>query len=383
MENHAKYGESIYAYDRDGLYVNLFIASQLLWPERGMRVRQDTRFPEQQGTLLTFKTASNVFMTLRIRVPCWAAGEVVVKINGEKEDIEARPASYLAIERTWKNGDQVEVSLPMSLHLHRMPDDPDLAAVMYGPLVLAGELGTEKFSEDMQYVKGQRDQHHAPSIEVPAFVVEDKDLDSWILPVKGRPLTFRTEGAGRPADVTLSPFYRLFDQRYSVYWRFYTEEEWKAAEVECREREAREAARLRMLAERTVSSVEIGDRASEEAHGLEGERTRSGIHLERAWRDAADGGWFSYEMAVEPDKPMTLFCTYWGDDVGRTFRVLVEGREIARQELDRNRPGEFFDKEYPVPLELTRGKVKVTVRFEALPAKIAGGVFSLKILLPE
>jgi len=375
MENHAKYGDSIYFHDETGLYVNLFIASELDWASRGLLLRQETRFPEEEGTTLKLRLEKPTELALRIRVPYWATRGVGVKINGQPQAVEARPVSYLSVDRTWKDGDRVEVSLPMDLHLDCLPDDPTLATVMYGPLVLAGKLGAEGLTDDMVYLKGQRDQSHGPGIAVPMLVVGDDDPGAWIEPVAGRRLAFRTVGVGRPDDVTLVPYHRLFGQRYSIYWRIVRD-----GSPQHREIVAEEAAR-RAKAARTVDSVAIGVPSSEKEHEFEGEKTQTGPHQGLFWRHAS--GWFSYRLSVLPDVPMTLSCTYWGSDSGnRTFDILVDGQKVAKQTLRRDRPNEFFDIEYELPLELTRGKEKVTVKFQAHAGNLAGGVFGCRMSRP-
>jgi DUF1680 family protein len=218
MENHAKYGDSIYFHDGDGLFVNLFLASELDWKEKGVKVRQETRFPDEPKTTLTIGAARPVPLALHVRVPGWAAGVCSVRINGKKLEASASPSSYLTIARTWKNGDRVEVDLPMKLRLERLPDRPDVAAVLYGPIVLAGRLGgTEGLSPDKVYGK------YGPEgdpVAVPKFDVGNAaPLEAWIKPVAGNPLTFRTVKAGKPDDVTLVPFYKLFGERYAIYWQ--------------------------------------------------------------------------------------------------------------------------------------------------------------------
>jgi len=378
MESFAKLGDSIYFHDNQGAFVNLFIASELKWPEKGVCIRQETRFPEQQGTSLVIATEKPLEMVLRIRIPYWATRGVTVKINGQQQPVSAKPASYLVLKRTWKDGDRVDVDLPMSLHLHRMPDDPSVAAIVYGPLVLAGELGTENLTREMTH--GASQGLEGDPVRAPDLVVNGKDLNAWVQPVAEAPLTFRTVGVGRPEDVTLVAFYRLFGQRYAVYWNLLTEEKWRAREAEREAREAREAARRKILQERMIDSVEIGNRASEHEHNLQGERTGAGRHMGKSWRHAP-GGWFSYDLRVSPDQPMTLMCTWWGDESGqRTFDILVDGRKIATQTLLHNKPGEFFDVEYEIPPPLTRDKKKVTVKFQAHPANTAGGVFGCAML---
>jgi DUF1680 family protein len=215
MENHAKYGDSIYFHDGNGIYVNLFIASELNWPEKGFRLRQETNFPEKPSTTLIILAAKPSELSLRIRIPYWVKEDGYAKINGRKLETFSSPSSYLEIKRVWKNGDKVEVYLPMDLHLQRLPDNPNIAAIMYGPLVLAGELGTQGLTEDKVYGE------YGPSgdpVPVPKLVIPNDDPNAWIKPVTDKPLTFQTIDVGKPADVTLVPFFRLFDQRYAIYW---------------------------------------------------------------------------------------------------------------------------------------------------------------------
>ncbi|MBN1361587.1 MAG: glycoside hydrolase family 127 protein [Sedimentisphaerales bacterium] len=220
MENHAKYGDSIYFHNDDTLWVNLFIASELNWKDKSVKIRQETSFPEDSATTLTVQTAQPTTFDLRLRVPSWATEGVTLKLNGQTQTVTAQPGSYLSIARTWTNGDKVELTMPMSLWLCPMPDDPNLAAVMYGPLVLAGELGNEDLTDEVTYLVNQRSQNRARNVEAPVMAVDPKtDPQTWVKPVAGRPLTFRTADVGRPRDVTLVPFHKLFGQRYTIYWR--------------------------------------------------------------------------------------------------------------------------------------------------------------------
>jgi len=217
MENHAKYGDSIYFHDGEGLYVNLFIASELNWPEKGLRLRQETRFPEEEVTNLVFLATSPADLTLHIRIPTWISKGGFVKINGHRLEIFGSPGSYLSLTRTWKTGDRVEVALPMSLRLERLPDDPRIAAILYGPVVLAGALGSEGMRVDPVSSFGQLGASGEPE-PVPKFNVPNDDPKTWMTAVSGKPLTFQSVNVGAPNDVTLIPFYKLFGRRYSIYW---------------------------------------------------------------------------------------------------------------------------------------------------------------------
>ncbi|MHC4501451.1 MAG: beta-L-arabinofuranosidase domain-containing protein, partial [Planctomycetota bacterium] len=170
LENHAKYGDSIYFHDDKGIFVNLFIASELEWDEKGVRIRQETNFPEEDSTTLIIKTKGDTEFVLRIRVPYWATKGLMVSINGRPRRVPRKPGSYLTLERTWKDGDRVVVEMPMGLHLCPIPDDPTLAAVMYGPLVLAGELGTEGLDPKTQYAELQGVLRNITPPPAPTFV---------------------------------------------------------------------------------------------------------------------------------------------------------------------------------------------------------------------
>jgi DUF1680 family protein len=217
MENHAKYGDSIYFHDGAGLFVNLYIASELNWAEKGLKVRQETRFPEEPKTTLLITAGKPVDLAVHVRIPAWIADGGSVKVNGQTLAESSSPSSYLTIRRTWKNGDRIEVALPMKLRLERLPDRQDMAAILYGPIVLAGELGgAEGLIEGKVY--GKYGPEGDPAA-VPTFEGKnDVPPESWIKPVAGKPLTFQTVNAGKPNDITFVPFYKLFGQRYSIYW---------------------------------------------------------------------------------------------------------------------------------------------------------------------
>ncbi len=219
-ESFSKLGDSIYFRENAGLYVNLFVASELKWRDKGVRVRQETRFPEEEATSLAFTVQKPLRFTVRIRVPEWVSGAAALKINGKPDPTPARPGTHCAIDRVWKTGDRIEFRTPMNLRAHAMPDDPGLQAFEYGPLVLAGDLGTEGIAEQMKHaVPGEPslDQRKwAKPAPAPELVARDAEPGRWIQP-GGQPLTFRT--SGQTQNVTLLPLNRVLEQRYGVYWR--------------------------------------------------------------------------------------------------------------------------------------------------------------------
>ena len=215
VEENAKFNDTIYFHDGHGIYVNLFIASEMNWPEQNIRLVQDTNFPEEEGTTLTTKTQAPVQLALHVRVPYWAAQGASVEVNGQPEKIGVTPSNYFTLERKWKDGDKIEVRLPMNLHIAPIPDDPTLQAIMYGPLVLAGRLGGQDLTQEMIY--GPLGPDGKKSIRVPEILASEKEPTGWVEPVKGERLVFRT--AGQTENISLIPLYRLFKERYAVYWK--------------------------------------------------------------------------------------------------------------------------------------------------------------------
>ncbi|MBC7328382.1 glycoside hydrolase family 127 protein [bacterium] len=364
MENHARYPEFIYFQGEDSLYVNLFIPSELRWVEKGLNLRLETRFPQEEIVRLYFSPEKSLELTLFLRCPSWLADLPEVRINGDSFPLTTAPGGYLAIRRVWKKGDIVELRLPMKLHTESLPDKPNCRAILYGPIVLAGDLGSQ-------------DEPEPPLL---AIVSHNRPTEEWLTPVPGKPLHFKMKGVGKPKDFELLPLYELHERRYTVYWDFLSEAEWEEKERELKAEEER----MREIEARVFDRVVIGDEASEKEHHLQGERTESGSFGGKRWRHAVAGGWFSYELKVEPSSPMQLAVTYWGSDVGaRVFDILIDGMKIATQQLNNNKPGRFFVEIYDLPPELTRGKEKVTVRFQAHPGCLAGGIFDLRTLRKE
>ena len=221
MESFSKLADSIYFQDEGGLRVNLFIASELDWPEKGVRLRQTTGFPRTPATAFEFQARQPVDLALRIRIPAWVGGKLRIRINGKQADPDGQTKGYATLNRQWSPGDRVEVDLPMSLRSEPLLGDPGLQAFLYGPLVLAGRLGTEGLTAEMaQGGPGSAYESHTVQgkpVPAPEFAANPANLSSWIEPAPGQPLTFRTVGQKR--NVTLVPLNQLFGERYGVYWR--------------------------------------------------------------------------------------------------------------------------------------------------------------------
>jgi DUF1680 family protein len=385
MESPARYGEAIYSREADGqrtpdaLYVNLFLASQLRWPERGLVLRQETRFPDEDRSRLTLRLERPLRLTLRVRQPAWATRGLTVEVNGAARSVGSRPGAYASIDREWHDGDVVDLQLPMSLRLEPTADDPTVVALFHGPVVLAADMGSAGLDD------GRRYGPPAPELKLdelpqrPAFVAASGSLAlARIRPASGA-LSFRTEALGRPADVELRPFFKLHDRRYTVYFDLLDENSYgqRAASQE-RARRAQAA-----LEARTVDSVRAGVAAEEAAHQLEQKGSDTGWFEGRPYRAARWGGGFGYALRGAARGASALRVTYWGGESRRhRFEVLVEGEPIAAQSLFDDAPGEPFSVEYPVPERLARGRERLRVGFRPLPGSSVGAVFEVRLVRP-
>jgi hypothetical protein len=214
VEEYSKLNDSIYFHDANGIYINLFIPSELNWKQKNFQLRQETKFPDEPRGKFVVHTDAPATLTLHVRVPAWVAGIPTLKINRKESDVSASPGSYVSITRTWQTGDEVEIELPTGLRYESMPDDRSLRAILYGPLLLAGELGSAGLTPELEIGPEGPNLKKYPAPPIPSFRA-NKQVSEWIQPGDG-PLTFRTQG--QTQNVTFRPFYRVSEQRYSIYW---------------------------------------------------------------------------------------------------------------------------------------------------------------------
>jgi DUF1680 family protein len=377
MENHALYPGEIYAHDDAGLWVNLFIASTVNWKSHATVIEQQTAFPQQQGTRLTIKSSGGEKFTLHVRRPVWAGPGARLTVNGVDVASDADEKGYMVVDRVWKAGDVVDVTLPMSLHTEALADDPSQQAILFGPILLAGRMGRQGMTGDMPYATGELQYAKVPTPPVPVLVTDGRPVTDWVKPVDGQPLTFQTVGVGRPADVQLVPFYQLGLERYSIYWKTMTAEQFALKHAA----EEAEQDRQHQLDARTFDQLRPGEQQSDQDHAAAGNLSGTGSAEDHHYRDAAPGGWFAYDLAIKPDQPVDLICTYWGGEhLSRLFDISVDGEKIATQALHMDHPGEYFDVTYSIPQMLTAGKTKITVKFDGNHGQMAGGLFGCRTL---
>jgi DUF1680 family protein len=220
FENHAKYGEAIYYHDDKGIFVNLFIPSELTWKEKGVKVIQETKFPYEETTTLTINTEQTLSMPLYIRYPSWAISGADLKVNGKTIKVNQSAGSYITVDRKWKNGDKLTVTFPMKLRVIPMKDNPEIFALAYGPLVLSGLMGTEQFIKYAPYSNPwlhndyYRYDYNVPGNIIKSIAIDQKNPEASVKPVEEQKLTWKTEKEG----VILKPLFDIHRERYVTYW---------------------------------------------------------------------------------------------------------------------------------------------------------------------
>jgi uncharacterized protein len=373
MESHALHGDGIYYEAGNRLWVNLYVPSTAQWRSAGVSLAMETTFPDGDAASLAVTLRSPKAFTLALRRPSWAGAGFSVSVNGESIAKLPPPGHYVEVARTWTTGDRVAVTLPKVLHTEPLADNPNRVALMWGPLVLAGDLGPIR-----RRPRATNDDDPLPPTSVPALVAGGKPVASWVKPVAGKPATFRTEGVGRDADVTLVPFYALHRRTYAAYWDVYTPAEWDRQSAKVRAGQERQ----RQLQAATVGFAQPGQMQAERDGGYEGESVTPTQKDGRYGRRGT--GWFSMNLPVDPTAPMVLVVTYAGDErANRTFDILVDGTRLASQVVERRSPEKstgFFDVEYAVPAGMVTSRTKVTVRVQATGGNELAAVYGMRMV---
>lgn len=390
MENHGKYGQFIYTRSgNDTLQVNLFIPSVLDWHDNGLKLTQTTRYPSEGLTRLELSVDKPKHMSLQLRHPGWCDA-VTVKVNGVKFKTQSRPSSYITLDREWHNGDVVELEMPMKVRIEELNYLPEYVSILRGPVVMAARFdnGTPLpglVADDSRWGHIA----HGPLVSVfdtPLLIGDRKDILKKLnamKPVEGREMAFTVPGLfdGKYSDVVLEPFYGIHDSRYMMYWLSMTPKEYRKYQVNARRDEERRLA----LDRRTVDAVNTGEQQPEADHFMESHSSASGNFNGEPWRDASNGGFFSYRMKTDGASDLSLRVRYWGNESGqRRFNILVDDNVLAAEDTagkwGRN---EFVEQEYQIPGHMLEGKDFITVKFAGEEGQTAGGIFHVRLIRPE
>jgi DUF1680 family protein len=383
MENHGKYNQFIYTHNGDSLFLNLFIASELSWKDKGIKIKQETGFPCQEQTKLTVTEGSSWF-TLMVRYPGWVGkGSLEITVNGKEVSYTDLPSSYVSIERNWEKGDAIIITLPMHNTIEHLPNVPDYIAFMHGPVLLGARTGTEDLkglvADDSrwgQYAGGEL----LPVDKAPILIEDDiQNIADKLVPIKDKPLHFRLSvRIINPIELTLEPFYQIHDARYMMYWLALTNDGYQSYVDSLANIEKEKLA----LEKRTIDYVATGEQQPETNHAIQKEKSGTGNNLNEFWRDARGGGYFSYDMSTNSEKNLSLFVRYWGAEWGnREFDIFIDDEKLVTEDnTGRWNISDFKDVVYPIPDSMVTGKSHVRIKFQAHPWNTAGAVYMVRLL---
>ncbi len=341
MESHAKHGDSIYWQGDDTLFVNLFIPSEARWAERGLKVALETRYPDAEDVHLVVAEAPDAPLAIALRLPGWAEAPALL-LNGSPAAFDRR-SGYAVLTRRGSPGDRLTLHLPMALRTEATPDDPSIVAFVNGPIVLAADLGPAD----------------TPTFEgLPPAIVADTPTSA--ARATGEAHRFALPGV-RPEGLSLVPFHRQHDRRSAVYFPVFTAAQWAEEEAGFVAAERARAA----LAARTVDVLHLGEMQPERDHGFRANHADLLSWQGRAGRQAwwGVGNYMEFDLAVRPG-PMVLQALYWGEEVDKHFVISVDGQPITTERRAIAPVRAFVTATYPLPEALSRGKERVTVRFE-------------------
>jgi hypothetical protein len=384
MENHGKYSQFIYTHQKDELYVNLFVASELNWREKKIKIKQQTNFPneEQSKIIITEGVADFPMM---IRYPSWVKdGALKITVNGKAVTFTNHPSSYISIKRKWKKGDVLTVLLPMHNSIEHMPNVPNYIAVMHGPVLLGAKTGTEDLkglvADDGRWA------HIASGKKLPVdkapIIIEDNisSLGEKLKPIPGQPLRFTTANVKmiNPVNVIFEPFYKIHDARYMMYWMALSNAGYQSYldSIAIIEREKLE------LEKRTIDFVAPGEQQPEADHFMQKQNSNSGNSMDAFWRDARNDGYFSYQLSTNNETGLSLLVKYWGAEWGsRKFDIYIDDEKlISEDNTNKWNQSKFQDVIYSIPDSIIKSKEKIRVKFQSLPGSTAGAVYYVRLI---
>jgi len=351
MDSYVRHAEYIYAYDDSSLFVNQFIASWVDWEEQGVRIMQETDFPNSDIVTLKIESETPSAFRLKIRDPYWLASDMEIKLNGKLIDTDVRDG-YLEISRQWNNGDELELHLPMSVRTESLAGDDKLVALFYGPILLSAELDP-LFARDL--VEGD---------EAPMLLVTGKEAGEWLKPA-GSPLEFITRIAV-PEEFRIIPFFRNKAGNYTVYFQAGDKHDWLERQEAVEDRRSK----AQHIDRRTRDQVFIGNEENEKEHGIQGSsylgKGNKGINSDLSWRTGTDSLGFSYRMRLGDASPNIVYLQFMGPAHYENWDCRIMADTIQLEKFTRGKEKSspmLITREYEIPGGYSNRKDSVRIRF--------------------
>lgn len=366
MENHSSYGNNIYFYGENSLFINQYVPSKLDWKEMGVALQQSTDYPENGKVTITIDSEDSKDFALSVRYPYWAEQGLCVYVNGEIYLHNNEPSSFVTITRTWQQGDTIELVMPMTLRVEKMNDNPNRIAFMSGPLVLAGDLGPineEGQSKDLLFT--------------PVLVTDHPTITNYLHPDTEKNHQYGMKEIGYPRNVELYPFYLMHDRSTTVYWDVFSLKEWEKTEHAYKTSLEKE----RELQQKTVDFFQPGEMQPERDHDFEGEHVGLGVESNRKYRDTWPSGYFSFSLMVDSESTQALVVMYTKEiETKKSFDLSIDGHLLKDGLLELEEMNKFVLVRYEIPLSITENKTSVRIQFKAHEGCKVPKVFAVRMI---
>ena len=357
MENFSKLGDSIYFYGADSIFVNRYTSSSVTWDEKGLTITQNADLPKVSFTINGSADAKIV-----LKVPDWCEDKPTVKINGDKKLVIVKDG-FITLDREWNDGDTIEYEMNMQVVAYPLPDNENTVAFKYGPWVLSANMGQKDMNTSTTGVNVTIPLWDASTSDI--LIVEKGTVKKWLRNLQenlvriGDTLNFELKGTNQ--NLIFSPHYKQHTSRYGIYFTL--------ADSNTKLPEDNDDKYI------VIDSLPVGNDQYEFSHNLKAENSTSGNFKGLMFRDASSDGWFSYDMVVDNTATNYLKVKYYSGDVGRKFKIIVDGELLADVTLENPNPNSFYDVYYEIPQEMIEDKTQITVKFQAETGNFAGGIF--------
>ncbi len=379
MESPAKFGQMIYAYDSNSLYVNLFIPSKINWKEKNISLVQDTKFPDEANTTLTIIANTPVALSIKIRHPKWLQSATLpVKINGKTITVSSSPGGYVTIKRVWKNGDKISIDLSSKITVAPLIASDKYLSVLYGPIVMAAQIDNHGLTKDDFRKARQTVGYKEISMwEAPSFIGDYKTIGANISKENNNELTLTVTDKVINKPVTLVAFNRIHFNRYAVYFRHFDDR--IAYDVEAAKQKLNDSL-SQHLAAVTIDSVNVGDSTSEAMHTMETINSYTGGAINHKWRKAPNGGYFMYKLKLFPGGDQYIYLSSKNNN-GDTayFDVYANGKLLQTiNDVNTNNTAKAYA--IKLPAGFVNDKKDITIKLQAHNKQRTGNIYDLRII---
>ena len=347
MENFTKLGSSIYFKDDRSIVVNMFLSSEVVDEEKGIRLIQEADLPNTETVKFTVKITDNSATKkarILVRTPDWC-DDPVFAVDGKEVSMVNE---YFIADGEWKDGESFAITLPCKVKALGLPDCDHVFAFKYGPVLLSADLGTENMIDGTTGVDVTIPTNKIVKNEY--LSVKDGTVSDYIASIdeklKKDPYETVFTLTGTDTELKFTPHYLKTRQRYGIYWYFFDKDNATGDELEKRRQEE-------IRRDSVIDTVQpgYGQYENDELHAME-DGGSIGITGDGTTRQSKPNGRFTYHMKVEEGRDSLLEVHFLREDNGRPIRICIGEDEILNTRLHYTGRDEEYITEIPVSKEI-------------------------------